>query len=95
MLHRRDAMIRLGQAGLGALTLPGLLRAEQAAKLLPAKLPAAGAKAKSCILLYLWGGLEAALWGSAAFVAITWLLTLRLAPMPVSAASFLSTSEAS
>ncbi len=46
-------------------------------------------------LLYLWGGLEAALWGSAAFVAITWLLTLRLAPMPVSAASFLSTSEAS
>jgi predicted MFS family arabinose efflux permease len=29
-------------------------------------------------VLYLWGGLEAALWGSAAFVAITWLLTLRL-----------------
>ena len=51
MLHRRDAMIRLGQAGLGALTLPGLLQAEQTAT---ARL--AGAKAKSCILLYLWGG---------------------------------------
>ncbi len=61
MLHRRDAMIRLGQAGLGALTLPGLLRAEQAASLQgtgvqTAKLPASAAKAKSCILLYLWGG---------------------------------------
>ncbi len=31
-------------------------------------------------VLYLWGGLEAALWGSAGFVAITWLLTLRLHP---------------
>jgi predicted MFS family arabinose efflux permease len=31
-------------------------------------------------VLYLWGGLDAALWGSAAFVAVTWLLTLRLAP---------------
>jgi predicted MFS family arabinose efflux permease len=29
-------------------------------------------------LLYLWGGLEVALWGSTAFVAITWLLSLRL-----------------
>lgn len=29
-------------------------------------------------LLYLWGGLDVALWGSAAFVAITWLLSLRL-----------------
>jgi predicted MFS family arabinose efflux permease len=29
-------------------------------------------------VLYLWGGLEAALWGAAAFVAVTWLLTLRL-----------------
>jgi predicted MFS family arabinose efflux permease len=29
-------------------------------------------------VLYLWGGLDAALWGSAAFVATTWLLTLRL-----------------
>jgi MFS transporter, APGE family, 1-arseno-3-phosphoglycerate exporter len=29
-------------------------------------------------LLYLWGGLAVALWGAAGFVAITWLLTLRL-----------------
>ncbi len=29
-------------------------------------------------LLYLWGGLTVALWGAAAFVCITWLLTLRL-----------------
>lgn len=29
-------------------------------------------------VLYLWGGLDAALWGSATFVAITWVLTLRL-----------------
>ena len=32
-------------------------------------------------VLYLWGGLDAALWGSAGFVAITWLLTLRLRPV--------------
>ncbi len=31
---------------------------------------------------YLWGGLAAALWGSAAFVAVTWLLTLRLPALP-------------
>ena len=30
MLHRRDAMIRLGQIGLGAMTLPSLLAAEKA-----------------------------------------------------------------
>ena len=28
--------------------------------------------------LYLWGGLDAALWGSASFVVLTWVLTLRL-----------------
>jgi predicted MFS family arabinose efflux permease len=33
-------------------------------------------------LLYLWGGLPIALWGAAAFVAITWLLTLRLPALP-------------
>ncbi len=33
-------------------------------------------------LLYLWSGLSAALWGSAAFVAVTWLLTLRLPALP-------------
>ncbi len=42
-------------------------------------------------LLYLWGGLEGALWGSAGFLLVTWLLTLRLpglrrAPVPVPAA---------
>ncbi len=53
MLHRRDAMIRLGTAGLGALALPNLLRAETT----PAAAPLApNATAKNCILLYLWGG---------------------------------------
>lgn len=51
MLHRRDAMLRLGQFGLGALTLPQLLRAEHAARG-----AARSAPAKSCILIYLWGG---------------------------------------
>src|SRR5881227_2975292 len=51
MLHRRDAMLRLGQIGLRALTLPGLLHAEQATA------PSARRRrARSCILLYLWGG---------------------------------------
>src|SRR5947199_3956903 len=48
VLHRRDAMIRLGQLGLGALTLPGLLQAQTKP---PARRPA-----RSCILVYLWGG---------------------------------------
>lgn len=52
MLHRRDAMIRLGRAGLGGLTLPRLLEAQQA----QAAAPSREATAKSCILLYLWGG---------------------------------------
>ncbi|MEQ8785748.1 MAG: DUF1501 domain-containing protein [Pirellulaceae bacterium] len=57
MLHRRDAMIRLGQLGLGALTLPGLLRARSAtAAETPSGFVASGGKAKSCILIYLWGG---------------------------------------
>jgi hypothetical protein len=51
MLNRRDALIGLGQFGLGALTLPGLLRAESAAgRARPGK------RAKSCILVFLWGG---------------------------------------
>jgi hypothetical protein len=54
MLSRRDAMIRLGQLGLGALTLPGLLDAEKAqARVAGAK---RAGKAKSCIYLFLWGG---------------------------------------
>src|SRR5438045_2772709 len=49
MLTRRDAMLQLGQSGLGALTLPGLLRAE-------GERAVGRARAKSCILLFLWGG---------------------------------------
>ena len=50
MLHRRDALLRLGQLGLGALTLPGLLRAEQTGAAAPRR------GARSCIYLFLWGG---------------------------------------
>src|SRR5262245_50055960 len=49
-------MLTLGQIGLGALTLPQLLRAERlraASKSFPRR---TGARAKSCILIYLWGG---------------------------------------
>ncbi|HUY34174.1 MAG TPA: DUF1501 domain-containing protein [Pirellulales bacterium] len=52
MIHRRDAMLRLGQFGLGALSLPGVLAAERANATPTAVKP----KAKSCILIYLWGG---------------------------------------
>jgi hypothetical protein len=52
MLNRRDAMLRLGQVGLGSLTLPALLRAESAAAAPARQSP----PAKSCILLFLWGG---------------------------------------
>src|SRR6516165_3386813 len=54
MLNRRDAMIRLGQLGLGAMTLPGLLDAQAAASLTDAS--TLRRKAKSCIYLFLWGG---------------------------------------
>ena len=57
MLHRRDAILRLGQFGFGALTLPQLLRAD--AKRTATQNPGAkqtGGRAKSCILIYLWGG---------------------------------------
>lgn len=64
MLHRRDALIRLGQAGLGGLTLPGLLHAEDARRGSTADAvtgertdgPRLNGTAKSCILVYLWGG---------------------------------------
>ncbi len=51
-------MIRLGQVGLGALTLPQLLRQEQAqaAGRKQPHLVSTSGKAKSCILIYLWGG---------------------------------------
>lgn len=58
--HRRDAMIRLGQAGLGGLALPGLLRAEQArareSRSDTGQSRLLNGKAKACILVYLWGG---------------------------------------
>lgn len=59
MLHRRDAMMRLGQLGLGALTLPQLLQHENQAQAAQRKQPvlhATPGRAKSCILIYLWGG---------------------------------------
>lgn len=58
MLHRRDAMIRLGQVGLGAMTLPTLLSVQQAraANRQPPVLHPSAGRARSCILIYLWGG---------------------------------------
>lgn len=58
MLHRRDAMLRLGQIGAGALTLPSLLRTENAhsAELRQHQFLKTDGRAKSCILIYLWGG---------------------------------------
>lgn len=56
MLHRRDAMLRLGQLG-GTLALPGLLAGRAAAAQAGGGRVAAGqGSAKSCILIYLWGG---------------------------------------
>ena len=52
MLNRRDAMLRLGQLGMGGLALPALLQAQQA----NAEAPRRSGRPKSCILLYLWGG---------------------------------------
>ena len=52
MLHRRDAMLRLGQLGLGALSLPGLLGSQS----LRASPTPPRRKAKSCIYIFLWGG---------------------------------------
>jgi hypothetical protein len=54
MLNRRDAMLRLGQLGLGALTLPHLLAAEQARARTTVSAPRG--RAKSCVYLFLWGG---------------------------------------
>jgi predicted MFS family arabinose efflux permease len=45
-------------------------------------------------LLYLWGDLTAALWGSTAFVALTWLFALRLPPMPDDVSVSLATVDA-
>src|SRR5262245_15190583 len=51
-LLRREALLSLGQAGLGALTLPRLMAAEQARSLPEKRAP----RAKSCLLIFLWGG---------------------------------------
>ncbi|MBI3862818.1 MAG: DUF1501 domain-containing protein [Planctomycetia bacterium] len=48
---RREALLSLGQAGLGSLTLPWLLAAEKSIAQ-PARRP----RAKSCLLIFLWGG---------------------------------------
>jgi predicted MFS family arabinose efflux permease len=45
-------------------------------------------------LLYLWGDLTAALWGSTAFVVLTWLFALRLPPMPENVSVSLATVDA-
>jgi hypothetical protein len=53
MLHRRDALLALGQVGLGALTLPGLLAAQRPLSAAPhPNRP----RARSCIFIFLWGG---------------------------------------
>jgi predicted MFS family arabinose efflux permease len=44
-------------------------------------------------VLYLWGGLAAAMWGSTVFVVVTWLLALRLPPMPENVSVSLATVE--
>src|SRR5437867_7116919 len=54
-LSRRDLMLRLGWVGAGVLTLPGLLKAESLAALSGGRSDGGG-RAKSCILLFLWGG---------------------------------------
>ncbi len=46
-------------------------------------------------LLYLWGDLAATLWGSTAFVVLTWLFSLRLPPLPESTSVTLSMVDAS
>ena len=45
-------------------------------------------------LLYLVGGLDAAMWGSAGFVAIAWLLTLRLPAITVGTGTTTSPTQA-
>ena len=45
-------------------------------------------------VLYLWDGLVTALWGTAVFVLVTWLLTLRLPPVPANVSVSLATVDA-
>lgn len=51
MLHRRDAMIRLGTVAGSALTLPHLLQQQRAAGSQSSSRPG-----RSCIFLFMWGG---------------------------------------
>lgn len=51
MIHRRDALLRLGAAAGGTLTLPHLMAMEQAVNA-----PPNAGSAKSCIFLFMWGG---------------------------------------
>jgi hypothetical protein len=51
MLHRRDAMLRLGVAAGGALTLPQLMASDRAGGI-----PTTRRTARSCIFLFMWGG---------------------------------------
>ncbi len=54
MLQRRDALLRLGTVGLGGLTLPRLVEADQARRQLTVDgRLSPTATAKSCILVYL------------------------------------------
>src|SRR5262245_831695 len=52
MLNRRDAMVRVGQLGLGSLALPTLLQTEKA----QGNHASRRNGAKSCIYVFLWGG---------------------------------------
>jgi predicted MFS family arabinose efflux permease len=45
-------------------------------------------------VLYLWDGLVTALWGTAVFVLVTWLLTLRLPPVPANVSVSLASVDA-
>jgi len=53
MLHRRDAMLRLGTAAGGALTLPRLLHSDRLSASSTASVPS---KPRNCIFLFMWGG---------------------------------------
>ena len=44
-------------------------------------------------VLYLWGGLAAAMWGSSVFVVLSWLLSRRLPRLPENVVSHLATVD--
>ncbi|MFN0055850.1 MAG: DUF1501 domain-containing protein [Planctomycetales bacterium] len=55
-MQRREALLSLGQAGIGGVTLSRLLAAERAMQAGDGAPPRASGRAKSCIFLFLWGG---------------------------------------